>query len=318
MKFIVFCLSFLLSFHALANLPGLSTAYTRHLRKTQNLILQNNLLSDANPKTCHAQVVALANTKTIKIFLGFGYMDISQGQDYNDSASQMYGPGDVLDLDARDAMENILISDCPSDKGQKLMACGFSRKGQKLTKKIKNRFSNSNLNIEITLQSPSVTSKDANNRVSKKQMTSSDRSRNHFLSALQTHDVVLYLGHARSGGGPDFYPPVLTASGRVNYDYYRAEQQGIGEMLSALRGAQQKPAVLGVLACKSTGLFANRIRKVTPQSILVTADELFDYNDILPTGYAMLEAVIQQRCTDSFSRVTKVQPASSNFLKVFF
>ncbi len=318
MKTLLFCLISFFAFQTMASLPGLSTAYSRHIRKTQSAILQKNLLSDPSPTTCHGQVVNMANSKTIKIYVGFGYMDVSNGQDFNDSSSSMYGAGDVLDLDAKTALENILVSDCPSHGGQKLMACGFSQKSGKLVKRIRNRFSQSQLSIEITLQAPSVSSKDINNRTSQKQKRSSDRSRNLYLSALQTHDVVLYLGHARSGGGPDFYPPVLNSQGRVDYVYYKNQQQGIGEMLSALRGASVKPSVLGVLACKSTGLFSNRIRKVASDSILVTAGELFDYNDILPTGYAMIEAVVSQRCTDSFNRVTKVQPASSGFLKIFF
>lgn len=314
----ILCKLLLIISQAWATIPGLSTAYTRHIRKTQHAILTKNLLNDPSPKTCHAQISALAQKKTVDIHVAFGYMDVSSGQDFNDSGTQLYGLGDVLDRDAKEALEAILTSSCLSQNGVKLQACGFSQSGNTLTKRVKNRFTGQNINFRITLDAPSISGKDKSNRQSQKQLQSSERSRRSFMSALQNKDVVLYLGHARSGGGPDFLPPLLTSQGRVNYPLYRSEQSGIRDVLGALKGTHVQPAVLGVLACKSTGLFANRIRAVAPSSILVTAGELFDYNDILPTGYAMIEALVSQRCTESFGRVVKVQPASAGFLNVKF
>jgi hypothetical protein len=104
----------------------------------------------------------------------------------------------------------------------------------------------------------------------------------------------------------------------VNYSFYQSEQEGIRSLVGALRGAVMPPKVVGLLACKSTGLFANRVRNASPESILVTASDLFDYNDVLPTGYAMLEAIVSQRCTEDFEQVVKIQPNSRQFLRIAF
>jgi hypothetical protein len=299
------------------SLPGLSEAYTRHLSQTRARLIQSQLLQAPHPGTCHRQILNLSQKNQINIMLAFGYMDVSLGQDFEDSATHLYGPGDVLDRDAKMAMENMLMSSCQSRQN---FACGFRRRGHQLQKTIRDRFSNRRITISVTLVAPSVSVSDHRNRttLASRQQQLSAQSRSQFLSSFQSHDVVLYLGHARSGGGPDFYPPVLLNNGRVNYGHYRSEQDGIRGMVSQLRSAPEQPAIIGLLACKSTGLFAQRVRSVAPQSILVTADNLFDYNDILPTGYAMLEAIISQRCTDNFESVVKTQPASQRFLRLFF
>lgn len=301
---------------AQAQIPGLETAYDNLLTSTQDRIVSQNL-TNGQSKTCHPQALEIRADGKIEITVAFGYMDVSGGQDFNDSGTSIYGNGHVLDIDAKNALKGVLKAACPSSK---LKACGFRGNGDTLTKRIKDRWSNTNLNVTIRLASPSVTSYNSQNVGANagRQNQSSANVRNIFLSALQTQDVTLYLGHARSGGGPDFMPPILTGGGHVNYPHYRKQQEGIGSMLSVLGKAQEPSSVVGVLACKSTDLFASRIRSKAPDSVLVTADALFDYNDILPTGYAIIEAVLSQRCSDEFTKLVKVQPKSKSFLDVFY
>lgn len=298
-----------------AGLPGLETAYDRLLWKTQSSIGQLDIDYKDAPSTCNKQTLEIRKDGKIDITVVFGYMDVSNGQDFQDSGNYLYGPGNVLDMDAKNSLRNILKSRC---MGSEIHACGFKGSGDVLTKKIKDRWTRKRMNVTIRLAAPAVTPYDSVNKGQKKaqQQSSSANVKNLFLSGLQSADAVMYLGHARSGGGPDFKPPVLTSSGKVNYSYYKSKQEGIKSMLSALQGASRKPPVIGVLSCKSTGLFASRIKKKAPNSLLVTAADLFDYNDILPTGYAMLEALLGQRCTGEFNSITKVQPASSKFLHI--
>ena len=301
---------------SLAGLPGLASTYTRHLSGTRARIAKSQLLNTQTPKTCHQQILDISQDGQIDIMMAFGYMDVSLGQEFEDTASSLYGPGDVLDLDAKEAMENMLLSSCRQLRN---FACGFRRSGDVFVKTIRDRFTGKRLKVSVTLKAPSASASDQKNRstLANKQAQLSENTRRHFLSAVQTHDVVIYMGHARSGGGPDFLPPVLTNNGYVNYGHYKSQQKGIRDLLGALQSAPRPPKVVGLLACKSTGLFAQRVRRASPSSILVTADNLFDYNDILPTGYAMLEAAISQRCTQSFEDLVKIQPASQHFLRLF-
>lgn len=297
-----------------AGIPGLASAYTSQLAQTRNLLAQTQLLTSDTPSTCRQQLLNISSDNIIDITLGFGYMDVSQGQE---ASGSFYQSGDVLDQDAKDAFETILTSSCLREHNY---ACGFHKAGAYLVKRMRNRLTGRNMQVNIQLLSPSITSNDSQNknRYLAEQQRSSQQAKAHFLSALQTADAVIYLGHARSGGGPDFLPPVLTANGHVDYSSYRRDQAGIRAMVAALNQAPRPTPLLGLLACKSTDLFARSIRRASPGSILVSADALFDYNDILPTGYAILEAVISQRCSDDFEKVIRVQPSSARFIDIGF
>ena len=135
-----------------------------------------------------------------------------------------------------------------------------------------------------------------------------------FKNSLSTNDVVLYLGHARSGGGPDFTLPVLNKNNHVDYGYYKVHKPGLTSLISGL--SSTNPKVLGILACKSTGLFSGTLKKYLPHSTLITADELFDYNDILPTGLNIIEAVAQQSCNMNFEKII-MNSLNSDTLTVF-
>lgn len=300
----------------LASIPGLEAIYGRMLSRTQSEIINRNLIPQSTPNTCNQQVLKMREDGVLNILVAFGYMDVSGGQDFSDSGTSLYGNGDVLDGDAKKALVNKLRARCPS--GDRSMACGFRGNGNTLRKTIRDRWSNTRIQVNIILESSSVTSSDQANKgqYSSRQQNASQHVKGQFLGALKSYDAVIYMGHARSGGGPDFKPPVLYNNGAVNYGYYRQQREGIRSMLGVL-GSQSAP-VIGVLACKSTGLFASSIRRKASNSLLVTADELFDYNDILPTGYAMLEGIISQSCSDEFSRLTKIQPASARFLSIFY
>jgi len=300
-----------------ASIPGLEMAYDRLLWRTNDKIVNQKSISSETPTSCHQQALDIRQDGKIDITVVFGYMDVSGGQEFNDSGNHLYGRGHVLDLDAKNALKGVLTSSCV---GKQFSACGFRASGDKLTKRIRDRWTNQRLKITIHLASPAVSGSNSANagQYQGRQAQASAKVKNTFLSGLQNSDATIYMGHARSGGGPDFLPPVLYNNGKVNYSYYKNKQEGIKSMLGALQAASRPSPIIGVLACKSTRLFKNSISKKAPDSVIITADALFDYNDILPTGYAILEGVISQRCSSEFTKVVKVQPTSQNFLKLFY
>jgi hypothetical protein len=321
MKIAFAIISLLILSQANASLPNLQSAYSFAISKARSTIISSGALNPAYNTKCHQQIYDIAADKQIDILLAFGYMDVSGGQDFKDSGAKLYGNGNTLDIDARNALENTLMTECltlnVNHQNVTNSACGFRKAGGKLTKTIRDRFTNKNIRVTVQLVAPSVSSIDSQNQTSSKQKNQSDQVRSQFLSGLQTKDVVVYLGHARSGGGPDFYPPVLLSNGHVNYSYYKQKQEGIRSMLGALKQANEPASVVAVLACKSTGLFAGSIKKYTPHSTVITAGELFDYNDILPTGYAIVEAIVGQNCGEGFNRIVKANPSSARFLNIY-
>ena len=124
-------------------------------------------------------------------------------------------------------------------------------------------------------------------------------------------------GHARSGGGPDFFPPIYLSGSHVNYSEYRRTQPGLRATLNALNGTSSPAPVVGLLSCKSTGLFSRQIKAAAPNSLLITADDLFDYNEILPTAFATLEAILSRQCGSDFDRVIRSAVTNPSTLNIF-
>ena len=309
-------LIFLSSFSVQAISPVLTSTYERHLLQTRSMIQASGFSQRNQPTTCQSQLLNMSKDGRIHITLAFGYMDISgRPETTQDSNGSLYGLGDVLDQHAKSALESVLKEPC-GRRSSPFHACGFKKRGSMLVKKVKDRFSGRNLDVSIQMVAASASPSDRANKTqySSEQAQHSAYARSIYMNGFRNSDAVIYMGHARSGGGPDFYPPVLYSNGAVNYSHYKSQQQGIRDTVSAISGANTP--VVGILACNSTALFSNRIKKASPSSIVVTANELFDYSDIVPTGFAMVESIVSQRCTNKFDQAVRVQPNSSRFIKV--
>lgn len=284
-----------------ANVPGLSAIYGRDLLRAQASLAASGLIG-VHGSGCRPSVARASADGKLSMTLAFGYMDVSDNPDFYDSASSVYRVGDVLDADARAALEQILTAPCPS---RRMVACGFSGRNGRLQKNIRDRFSGRSVSFTVDLVSSSVSPRDSANRSSlaTSQARQTQTARSRFLSAVAHGDAAVYLGHARSGGGPDFGPPHLLGNGRVDFAAHRSSREGLRSLLGALRGAERPPAVLALLACRSAPLFAGTLRPHLGDGTLVAANELFDYNDILPTALGVVEAVGGQACGRDFENI---------------
>jgi hypothetical protein len=315
--FVISILSLLFLNKALASdsLPGLSMAYYSRIMQIREMMSQKGFWNENVPATCYSQISNMASDGEIKITVAMGYMDVSRGQEASYTADSYYQIGHVLDRDAQEGLEYAITADCAN---RNHFACGFRKSGRHYTKQIQDRWSGRRKTVKIELISSSVSVVNANNvgPLLREQTASSQNAESRFLSSFVSSDVVLYLGHARSGGGPDFSPPILNSNGSVNYSYYKEHRPGLRKMLSAV--SQGQTPIVGLLACKSTGLFSRSVKNQSPSSLIVSADDLFDYNDILPTAYATIEAVVGQRCGSTFEDIVRIVPGSSGDISLFF
>lgn len=124
--------------------------------------------------------------------------------------------------------------------------------------------------LRVRLWTSSFTANDDVNRTrfALEQKAKSERIEQAFLSRLAGGaDEVIYLGHARYGGGPDFSPPELLPDGSVNAPDYRDRQKGFRDMLNALAQASRhakKPLRVALLACDSEDHFGRHLRAQHP------------------------------------------------------
>lgn len=300
---------FLFSLSTHAAIPGLQGTYARMLASSQLTALNSGFLANTE-KSCHTALSSMTDGGEISVFVAFGYMDVSLGQDFPDSNSSIFNNGDTLDLDAEAAFIEILTQSCPSANSRygrvKSAACGFRRSGSTLSKTISDRFTGNKIRVRIKIASSSYSSDNQSNETTYRngQQAKSASTRSAFINAFRSSDAVIYMGHARSGGGPDFYPPVMNSNGHVNYPLYRKNRSGLKDVASGVHNGSSTK-VLATLACKSTGLFSSTFRKLLPDSVLVTANDLFDYSDILPTGLNLVEAIVSQRCDQNFTGTTE-------------
>jgi hypothetical protein len=127
-----------------------------------------------------------------------------------------------------------------------------------------------------------------------------------YLKALQTDDIVVYDGHARDGGGPDFGPPKLLPNRHPDYAWYRANRPGFNAELTALTTSDDPvhpphhPAVIAMLACDTKLHFEKELKAASPESALLVTNMVTSEDVIEPAEMELLNGLIGQRCDDGF------------------
>lgn len=203
----------------------------------------------------------------------------------------------VGDRYERNALVAELLKPCPPGR----LACGFRRAegdGELLLKEIRApRWGVRQIRLEVVHSSAGPD--DEENRGDPLQRWRSRHAEAAFLEGMKEARVVLYDGHSRDGGGPDFGPPRLT-KGHVDYYWYQLRQPGLERMLSHLKESPRPPKILGLFSCVSTGHFASRIREAAPALGLVTSSQLLYYIDAFRSLIGTLEALLSGYCEQDF------------------
>ncbi|HRO67672.1 MAG TPA: hypothetical protein PL182_08925, partial [Pseudobdellovibrionaceae bacterium] len=121
----------------------------------------------------------------------------------------------------------------------------------------------------------------------------SERAEAVFLNSLKDSDLVVYVGHSRDGGGPDFKVPRLNGS-RVDYPYYRANRPGLKKLLSALKSGHRRARGLAILSCDSTKFFRGPIQKAAPGLTTMTIAGQVYSEDLLAEGLVAMDFFLRQ------------------------
>ncbi|MBK7842376.1 MAG: hypothetical protein IPJ71_01575 [Bdellovibrionales bacterium] len=248
------------------------------------------------------------------ISVALGYMDISSGESYY-YGSEDLGSDIVLDSIAKASFVRVLTQPCISG----ISACGFKQVSEDIFTRSILRSTGQSLVVNLTITNASVSSSNRDNTTNliewQNQRTSNSET-NFFGGISSGVDVAIYMGHARKGGGPDFSPPILLKSGKPDFAYYKKKEKGIRKLVDSLVQSRRPPGLIGLLSCKSTGLFVPRVEEASPASLIVSADDLFDFNDIIPTGFALLDALLSERCGNSFSQAIRIRSQSAAYLMI--
>jgi len=131
-------------------------------------------------------------------------------------------------------------------------------------------------------------------------------AREFFADSLKHSDMVLYIGHARDGGGPDFAPPKLRKKPpTTDLAWYRKNHPGTNLMYGALRETSTPPKMIGIFACYAKDHFYQGLRKVAPGTGLVLSGNNEFFSSV-GQAVAMLDSVLGRRCEAEFSAALEI------------
>lgn len=247
--------------------------------------------------------------REMKIVLGLGYYDSSEGEthsiDIPDGRGGFkkveYGLNATIDNATEALYREILTARCKDD----LQLCGFKEENQGRFVKSVRGPDRKKIRVVLEMKSSSISPEHSVNTGSRasEQLARSEATANWFFGSVSSADLLIYNGHSRKGGGPDFYPPKLLKNLHVNYAYYHNNKPGITRLLSSLRAAPSKPTAIIMASCDSNKHFAKDILAAAPGIALATTTE------VPPTGnapikgaMAAIDSMLRFKCGSEFKR----------------
>lgn len=252
--------------------------------------------------------------KQIKVILGLGYYDDSEGAPFKIPFRDDQGQDQIADFGMNATVDNAYVTMYAAIftrkcKGQ-LRVCGFKQQSPNLF--TKNVRSPEGGKIEVTLEMHNGSFSESNAQnvgpLREEQVAKSSATTSWFFGSIPTADLAIYNGHSRKGGGPDFSPPRLLANLHVNYGYYQSTTPGLKRLLNSLRGSTEQPAALMMMSCNSTKLFSDKIAEVAPNTSFTGTDEVIPGDIPTKGALAGIDSVLRFQCEAGFNGELSAAP----------
>lgn len=260
---------------------------------------------------CESMYTKALNKGVLDIRYALGYFDDSTGVERIFQGIN-YGLSPSLDIEIFKALRKELTSRCWSRTKR---ACGFDESGDPksgkvvLTKKIHLHGKTTLVKITLTQASASTSFVKNKGELSERQSFLTQQSEQNFFGGLKTADVVIYNGHSRNGGGPDFAPPILNASKKVNFKgYYEVKRPGIKKTFETLKTNPNPELILGFFSCFSRLHFYKNFMSFNPHQRLILSAEKIDYFDALEASVGYLEGMLRGSCGQELADIAKQTP----------
>ncbi len=129
-------------------------------------------------------------------------------------------------------------------------------------------------------------------------------------------EVVIYSGHSRNGGGPDFCPPRVLSNGHVDYDWYQRMHPGMTRMLDALARSEKDSQVLVMHSCQSISHFYRKVREIKPKMAFMGSTQLLGMKPDFQNQYGGIDAFLSMRCERGM-KASMSQGVGFQFLGLF-
>jgi hypothetical protein len=242
----------------------------------------------------------------LDIRYALGYFDDSQAIDIMYDGFN-YGLSPSLDIEIYHVLRRVLTAKCAS---KTLQLCEFKESGDPATGKVvlskKVNLLGSEILAQMTLTYASASESFLDNKGSllDLQKKLSLQSEANYFEAIAKSDVVIYNGHSRNGGGPDFNPPRLNSELHVDYDgYYRVKKIGINRILNQIKKNSNKDFVLGLFSCFSQKHYYDSLMAINKKQRMVLSTDKIDYFDSMHASLGLMEGLLRGQCGDNLNTV---------------
>lgn len=274
-------------------LPALSLAesWDQYIIDEMNVIRSitntTTALDTTAPLSCINRYSKIFSDEALDITIGIGYYDDSE-VDY------------VWDPELGISLVKAITAPCTS----KISACGFvrSKKNAALfTKTIINPFGKSH-RVNLKLVRGSLSYSHSYNLANKNlQDERCKQAANIYYSAIeQGEEVVIYTGHSRDGGGPDFCPSVRTKNDHIDYNWYRKNRPGTKKLLESVATSvnnKKSPELMVFNSCYSVNHFYSKINKINPEIGFIGSTNLVYGDEDFKSMYGTLDSILALRCS---------------------
>lgn len=235
--------------------------------------------SNQGPRMCADDYKEIYKKDVVDMRVVFGYLD------YKNTVEDRY---------QRQAMVERVTAPCTGAT----QMCGFKR-GDSMD--IFEKVVNGKL-VRLHLVASSASDNERTNRgdLKAQQADATARAKKAYFDGLTQSDVLLYVGHARNGGGPSFEPPKLK-NGRTDLKDYNKKQESWKEVVRTLESTSTPPKIMGILACNAELHFGKDLAKAAPNSAVLLAGSKNLFESIFAQAASILESVIDQRCESDFN-----------------
>lgn len=265
--------------------------------------LDNGLGEESVRKACKATYSKLYAGGKLEIRVVFGYKDARPARFVGDRYE-------------RNTVVSYLLAPCIQD----WHACGFSRaeNDPDTFRKMVAGPDGGAKEVVLKLVQSSVGPDDQENRNDTFQKVQSALAETTFLEGLKNAQVVLYHGHSRSGGGPDFEPPRLRKLNFVDSKWYEAETPGLKSLTTALAAGEPAVQLLGLYSCISQGHFARSLAAAKPNLATITNSELLFYTDAMKQLLGTVSGLVGKWCAPSLEQLLTADSSGGTTLQGLF
>jgi hypothetical protein len=243
--------------------------------------------------------------REISIVFGLGYYDSSEGgaPTYSYGDGSQSGMNDTIDIAYKSMYRQLFTRKC----SHQLRLCGMKETADGRFEKDVKSPQGEKVHVILEMRNSSLTHDHQTNvgpRLAE-QMAKSDATTRWFFGSIPSADVVVYNGHSRKGGGPDFSPPKLLSNAHVNYPWYQRQTPGLNKLLQALE-EPAKPSVLLLMSCNSKELFERKVSAVAPHTAFSGTKAVIPGDIATKGALGGIDSFLRFQCQDGYTREMNV------------